>query len=396
MMEWSLARVVAHDIGVSMIRPTERISLADAVGRTLTASLACSADLPAQAVSAMDGWAVAGEPPWLLGHAILAGDPPDDERLSAGVARGIATGGAVPTGTLGILRTESGTVSESSTGHTHLRRSATARLHEPRAGEHVRAAGEELSAGETFLVAGDILTAPRVALAAVTGHDTVEVAAAITVDLLLLGSEIVRTGAARPGEVRDAFSPQFPAVFRALGLADCTIGFVRDDLDDTIARVAASDATVLVTTGGTARGPADNMREAINATGAALLIDGVSMRPGHPIMLAQRPDGRLLLCLPGNPLAAMLGLATIGAALIDGMLGRPLARLGWVPLAVDCANTGAHTRLVSYRQSDDGATPTTHQGSAMLRGLAQSDGVAVIPSGGSRAGQTVRTLPLPW
>jgi molybdopterin molybdotransferase len=32
----------------------------------------------------------------------------------------------------------------------------------------------------------------------------------------------------------------------------------------------------------------------------------------------------------------------------------------------------------------------------MLRGLAEADGVAVIPPGGAIAPTTVRTLPLPW
>jgi molybdopterin molybdotransferase len=130
--------------------------------------------------------------------------------------------------------------------------------------------------------------------------------------------------------------------------------------------------------------------------GATVLIDGVRMRPGHPVMVARLVDGRLMLCLPGNPLAAMLVLASLGVPLIDGMLGRPLAPLGRVGLAHDMANLSGSTRLVAFRRTADGAVPTARQGSGMLRGLAEADGVAIVPAGGACAPDTVATLPLPW
>jgi molybdopterin molybdotransferase len=122
----------------------------------------------------------------------------------------------------------------------------------------------------------------------------------------------------------------------------------------------------------------------------------VRMRPGHPVMVARLIDGRLMLCLPGNPLAAMLVLASLGVPLIDGMLGRPLAPLGAVVLAHDVANLSGSTRLVAYRNTVDGAVPTARQGSGMLRGLAEADGVAVVPPGGVSAPDAIATIPLPW
>ncbi|MCY7324798.1 MAG: molybdopterin molybdenumtransferase MoeA, partial [Microbacteriaceae bacterium] len=95
-------------------------------------------------------------------------------------------------------------------------------------------------------------------------------------------------------------------------------------------------------------------------------------------------------------LAAMLTLASIGMPLVDGLLGRPLAALGTVLLAGDVQNESGQTRLVTFTLHADGAAPTSRQGSGMLRGLAASDGVAVIPPGGASAGSRVETVPLPW
>jgi len=46
--------------------------------------------------------------------------------------------------------------------------------------------------------------------------------------------------------------------------------------------------------------------------------------------------------------------------------------------------------------TEDGAVPTARQSSAMLRGLADAEGLLVVPEGGARAGDVVPALALPW
>ncbi|MGY4860106.1 molybdopterin molybdotransferase MoeA [Cryobacterium sp. AP23] len=397
-MEWLEARATVHRLGTELPRTTTTVPLAEATGRTLAADVHSLTPLPSFASSAMDGWAVSGEAPWLLGDPILAGDPPAAQPLTPGTARAIATGGCVPAGTHGILRSEHGVVgpSASAGAGTTLTRSAESRADEPAPGEHVRARGEECGLDERMLQAGCLLTAPRVALAAVTGHDSVSVTTPPTVELLLLGTEVIEAGIPGPGQVRDAYSPEFPALLTSLGVQLSGLRRLPDDLGQTIDAVRSSTASLVISTGGSARGPADHVRAALTELGATVLIDGVRMRPGHPVMVARLVDGRLMLCLPGNPLAAMLVLASLGVPLIDGMLGRPLAPLGRVTLAQDVANLSGSTRLVAYRQSAEGAVPTARQGSGMMRGLAEADGVAIVPAGGACAPDSVATLPLPW
>jgi len=387
-----------HRLGMDLPRATATVPINEATGRTLTTDVLSLTALPSFASSAMDGWAVNGDEPWLLGEPILAGDPPATHPLTPGTARAIATGGCVPAGTHGILRSEHGEVrrADTSAPGSTLIRSAQARADEPAPGEHVRARGEECGLGERMLEAGCLLTAPRVALAAVTGHDTLPVTALPTVELLLLGTEVIESGIPGAGQVRDAYSPEFPALLGGLGVRLTGLRRLTDDLHQTIEAVRSSTADLVISTGGSARGPADHVRAALTELGATVLIDGVRMRPGHPVMVARLVDGRLMLCLPGNPLAAMLVLASLGVPLIDGMLGRPLTALGRIGLAHDMANLSGSTRLVAFRRTPDGAVPTARQGSGMLRGLAEADGVAIVPPGGACAPDTVATLPLPW
>ena len=78
----------------------------------------------------------------------------------------------------------------------------------------------------------------------------------------------------------------------------------------------------MITTGGTAAGPVDHVHPVLRKVGAELLVDGVAVRPGHPMLLARLASGRHLVGLPGNPLAAVSGLLTLAEPLLRALAGR--------------------------------------------------------------------------
>jgi molybdopterin molybdotransferase len=398
-LDWDSAVARAHAAGTALGNAypsaVESEPLARAAGRTLAAPLRALTAIPAFASSAMDGWAVTGDGPWTVGDPILAGARPTDEPLASGVARPIATGAPVPPGASAILRSEHGDVVSGARG-AMLATNAFARAGEPFAGQHIRPAGEQAGPGDILLAEGATLDSRGLALAATAGVDEVPVRAARECDLLVLGDELRSAGAPRPGEVRDALGPSLPTVLERAGLRMRGRTRCADDHDATVAALEASTADLVVTTGGSAHGPADFVRSALDRLGARMLVDGVTVRPGHPVGLARLPDGRLVLCLPGNPLAALLCLAGLGLPLIDGLAGRPVRRAPRVLVAAGIPNPGSATRLVPCRFEADGAVPTRWQGSAMVRGLADSDAVVVVPPGGVAAGSTPATLPVAW
>jgi molybdopterin molybdotransferase len=384
--DWRVARAEAADAARALPRTPETVVLADAVGRTLAADVTSLARVPGSDVSAMDGWAVAGEGPWRLGPSIVAGRVADDaEKLHPGVARPVTTGAVVPTGTDRVLRSESG----------HVADGILTADDDPRRPSHVRRAGEEIDRGDALVAAGTLLTPPRVAVLALGGHDAVSVVVRPTVALAVLGDEVVAEGVPGRGTVRDVFSVPVPRLLDSLGTAPATTTRVADDLDVTVAALDRPDRRLVVTTGGTAHGPTDHVRAALDRVGAELVVDGLAMRPGQPLVVARWGE-TLYVCLPGNPMAAYVGLVVVGTAVVDGLLGRRPAPPGSVTLAVDVAHPRAGALVQAYRLTPDGAVPTERQSSAMLRGLADADGLLIVPEGGARAGDVVPALGLPW
>jgi len=67
---------------------------------------------------------------------------------------------------------------------------------------------------------------------------------------------------------------------------------------------AAGDADVIITTGGVSVGKKDILHEVLPLMGARQLFWRVSMKPGTPLLCGLYED-KLLICLSGNPFAAM-------------------------------------------------------------------------------------------
>jgi molybdopterin molybdotransferase len=353
----------------------------------LAEPLVAGADLPAYDNSAMDGWAVSGPPPWRVMGEVWADGLPVG-RLDPGECVAIATGAAIPAGTDRVIPVELSTLRGDqvalSAGAPHR--------------SHIRRRGEEARHGDVLLPAGTLVTPAVAGLAAAAGRDTLPVVSRAEVELLVLGDELVTEGSPGAGRVRDALGPQLPSWLDTLGAGRVRRRRVADDLVDLTAALRAARADLVVTTGGTSRGARDHLREALGELDARIVIDGVAVKPGHPMLLAVLPGSRWLVALPGNPMAACVGVMTLVDPLLRRLHSRPLRE----PMVVALTEPqhprpgDVHRLLPASRQADGTVRLLPGCGSGMLRGLAQADGLVVVPPAGAPAGATVDYLPLPW
>jgi molybdopterin molybdotransferase len=180
------------------------------------------------------------------------------------------------------------------------------------------------------------------------------------------------------------------------------LGPIADTLDAQTSAIAAAleHADVVCSAGGTRRGPVDHLHASLVELGAKYIVDTVAVRPGFPMLLAEVPSTngrpRFVVGMPGNPQSAIVTLVTLVTPLLRGLAGRTEPEPSSVRLAAPAPGRGTFAHLVLVRLDQDGAVPVHHADSSMLRGLAQSDGFAVIaPGTHAPAGATVPFVPLP-
>ncbi|MDJ0380748.1 molybdopterin molybdotransferase MoeA [Streptomyces sp. G-G2] len=396
---WARAGEIAALAGSHAPVRTHHAPLPDALGEVLVTPLDALTDLPSFDTSAMDGWAVSGPGPWTvrLGGGILAGsDRP--KPLGCGEAVRIATGARVPADTTAVIRSE----------HAHTGADPE-RLHADRpvvTGQDIRPRAQECRSGDLLLPAGALVTPAVLGLAAAAGYDLLHTRPRPRVEILVLGDELLTEGRPHDGLIRDALSPMLGPWLTQLGARVLGTRKLGDDPDGAEAlhrAVTGSTADLIVTTGGTASGPVDHVHSVLARAGAELLVDGVAVRPGHPMLLARLGDRapgenavRHLVGLPGNPLAAVSGLLTLAEPLLRALAGRPPRHRYTVPVRDEVPGHPYDTRLVPVLLTPEHAVPLHYNGPAMLRGIAASDALIVVPPGGARAGQELAVLDLPW
>ncbi|NED88951.1 molybdopterin molybdotransferase MoeA [Streptomyces sp. SID11233] len=402
--QWGEARAVAARAGQGAPPRTGRVPLDQALGHVLAEPLAALTDLPSFDTSAMDGWAVAGPGPWhvrehegvLAGHASPAPLPDGD-------AVRIATGARIPADATAVIRSEHAEADESK-GLLYAQRQVSP-------GQDIRPRGQECRSGEQLLPAGTLVTPVVLGLAAAAGYDELLTRPRPVVDVLVLGDELLTAGLPHDGLIRDALGPMIGPWLHALGAEVSAPRRLGDDAEALRKALVLSEADLVITTGGTAAGPVDHVHPVLADLGAELLVDGVAVRPGHPMLLARlRAGGPYLVGLPGNPLAAVSGLLTLAEPLLSGLAGRTSQDLYRVAVRDDVHGHPHDTRLVPVVHRTeasmftpagtgggaDHVVPLHYNGPAMLRGIAAADGLAVVEPGGVRSGTEVEILDLPW
>ncbi|MFI6648513.1 molybdopterin molybdotransferase MoeA [Streptomyces sp. NPDC050529] len=410
---WGEARAIAARAGRAVAPRTVRLPLDQALGQVLAEPLAALTDLPSFDTSAMDGWAVAGPGPWtirdnegiLAGHATLTPLPDGD-------AIRIATGARIPADVTAVIRSEHAHADEAK-GLLHAQRQVNP-------GQDIRPRGQECRSGDQLLPAGTLVTPAVLGLAAAAGYDELPARPRPRVEILVLGDELLTAGLPHDGLIRDALGPMIGPWLRALGAEVSAPRRLGDDAEALQQALTGSEADLIVTTGGTAAGPVDHVHPVLARIGAELLVDGVAVRPGHPMLLARLgAGGPYLVGLPGNPLAAVSGLLTLAEPLLSGLAGRTPEDPYRVAIRDDVHGHPHDTRLVPVVHRTSGApgpasgsstrrdstgtggdtdhvVPLHYNGPAMLRGVAAADGLAVVEPGGVRSGTEVEILDLPW
>jgi putative molybdopterin biosynthesis protein len=268
---------------------------------------------------------------------------------------------------------------------------------------HVRPLGEDMVASELVLPAGHTLRPVDLGALAGSGHADVRVRRKPRVAILPTGSELVPPGsAARPGEIVEFNSLVLAAQVEEWGGLAVRLPIVADDLveiSNAVQRAVAQGSDLVLINAGSSAGTEDFSASVVGALGR-VLVHGVAIRPGHPVILGMLgADERRVpvIGVPGYPVSAALTGEIFVRPLLDRWLGRHPA----APEEVDAVMTRKvhssvgdeeYLRVTVGEVGSRRIAAPLARGAGVLTSLVRADGIVRIPAGsqGLEAGQSVR------
>jgi len=383
------------------VKPTapEAVALEDAAGRVLAVPLKARRPQPPFDASAMDGYAaiasdLASTPVSLKVIGVSSAGHRYRGQVRSGETVRIFTGAPVPKGADTIVIQES-TAAQASPYVSMLQQTA--------AGLHIRKAGLDFKRGDVLMPAGTVLNARDIGLAASANAVKVKVRRKPVVAIMATGDELVTPGAApNADQIVSSNNPALAALVKRFGGEAIDLGIIPDRLkaiERAIER--ASDADILVTTGGASVGDHDYVQAALKNVGVRIAFWKIAMRPGKPFMYG-RWKGQRVMGLPGNPVSALVCARLFLKPLIDRMLGLPAgddlaaARLGVAMKANDSRQDYVRARVDVAADGSRTVTPFDRQDSSMQRIFRESQALIVRPpqAPAAEAGDLVAILPL--
>ena len=358
-----------------------------ALGRVLSTPIWASISSPHYHASAMDGYAIYSS------TTSLAGPTHPIELLIGTQAAYVDTGDPLPSWCDAVIPIENiEHVSEAIATHDQLQKMMRIRI---RAAvtpwSHVRTMGEDIVATQLVLPAGHSLRPVDLGAIAASGHASIRVARKPSIAILPTGSELVPVG--QPVQAGDIIE------YNSIVLASQVIGWgaeatrypmTGDDFDLICQRVAdaAREHDLILLNAGSSAGSEDFSSRVVERLGE-LLVHGVAVRPGHPVilgMIGKKLNRIPIIGVPGYPVSAIL----TGEIFVEPLISKWLGKSPQVPITMKATLTRKVTspagdddymRLAVGRVGDKVLAAPLSRGAGVITSMVRADGITILPRG---------------
>ncbi|HMS95007.1 MAG TPA: molybdopterin molybdotransferase MoeA [Tabrizicola sp.] len=369
----------------------ETVPLAQAAGRWMCAPAVATRDQPPFDASAMDGYAVLGDPGpddnfLVIGEA-GAGHAFQGE-VRPGQAVRIFTGAPLPPGATRVIIQEDVVRFDD---RILLREGLDA-------ARHVRPKGQDFRAGDRL--SPRRLRANELALLAAMNIPKVTVSRRPVVALVSTGDELVMPGEnPRPDQIIASNGFALKAMVEEAGGEARLLPIARDNLAELETVLGLTEgADLVVTSGGASGGDHDLVGQ---VAGLERAFWKIAVRPGKPL-IAGRLRGIPMLGLPGNPVSAIVCGHLFLLPMLRAMLGmpdpapRPLTALAGTDLPANGPRAHYMRARLVEAEGLPVITPFDRQDSALLTILGEANALLIRPVNGGpvAAGTRVPYLPL--
>jgi putative molybdopterin biosynthesis protein len=273
---------------------------------------------------------------------------------------------------------------------------------------HVRAMGEDMVATELVVPAGHELRPVDLGAIAGSGHHTVHVWRRPRVAIIPTGTELVSIGSeVEPGETIEYNSLVLAAQVETWGGQATRFPSQPDDFERICEAVseATADHDLILVNAGSSAGSEDYTAKVVASLGK-LLVHGVAVRPGHPVVLGllrrmpekEGPSNALVpvIGVPGYPVSAALTGEIFVEPLLARWLGRPPQKLQTIEATLtrkvrSSLGDDEYLRVTVGRVGERMIAAPLSRGAGVITSLVRADGIVLIPAGvqGLQTGETV-------
>lgn len=378
---------------VNTVTEQEDCSVTLACGRILATPVTASINVPSADNSAMDGYALKAEDLTTQQSLKLVGSSfagrPFTGQIESGQCIRIMTGGILPKGANAVVMQE----------NAQAKGDEIVFSQQPRRGENVRYAGEDMTIGQVIFPQGHKLSAVDIGVLCSIGASQVSVLRKLKVALFSTGDELKQPGSPlAPGQIYDSNRPMLHLLLAKMGMDVIDLGVIEDDKAKLYEAVETCDqqADALITSGGVSVGEADYTKEILEQVGK-IGFWKLAMKPGKPFAFGQLPNSQFF-GLPGNPVSALVTFYQLVVPTLQKMAGMtiiPRTRLPAIasePLRKRPGRCDFQRGV--YSVSDTGqieVRTTGQQGSGILSSVAQANCFIVLEQqrGSVQAGESV-------
>lgn len=279
---------------------TEKMPLAKTLGMNIAEKIVADRDFPPFDRVMMDGIAVKDitAPTWKIEGILFAGEPVKAIKKTDGALE-IMTGATAPRGTEAIIKIEDLSIEKKIAtyiGKTPLEK-----------GQHIHLQGADAPAGSVLVKKRTKIGPVEIAIAATVGKAHIEVESKPHVHIFSTGDEIVglhETPADH--QIRSSNVMMLKSVLLSKGfkansshLADSA-----EKIKTSIDKALESNDIILLS-GGVSAGKKDLIPGVLAEAGFETVFHKISQKPGRPLLVATRPDGKVVFAFPGNPISTL-------------------------------------------------------------------------------------------
>jgi len=356
------------------------VPLSEALNRVLAKDLIVKEDLPRFDKSAVDGYALKAEDTTGASQfKPVTFHLTELKEVDAKQARQIWTGNPLPKGADAVVMIE----------NTKKRDGELEVWVQLARGGNVSKKGEDVKKGENIMKASTRLKPYHLALLSALGNGEVKVVEKPRIAILATGNELAEVGS-KPAEnqIFESNGTMLSAMCGELGAEPVNLGIAKDDADEIAEklRTGLRNSDAVITSGGTSVGGPDLVPDVVNNLGKpGVVVHGMALRPAMPTALAVL-EGKPVMILSGNPVAAIIGFEVFARPLICKMLGmsreepRPMLKAVMKRKVATALGRKTFVRVRALQKNGEFfAEPVSARGSGSISTMTRGNGFVVVP-----------------